>query len=387
MASSRCRRERWLAVLALATIIVAWLIGLKRSQSSLLPHFKQVFPAAERFEAGQDGRFAAWRDQPRPELLGWVTVATADGYGGPIRVAVAVDSNGDIAGARVIEHGETPTFMDRAAGSGLLGSLVGQPAAAFKQQLDGVTGATRTVDALLAAVHQGSRAIVTAELGRQVPAAEAPAIRCGLSEGFLLLLFVLAWFGHRARAGWRRVLRWGCLLGGLTVLGFVANQPLTLAVVNRLLLGYWPQWQSHLYWYLLLGGLLLFLATSNRNPYCEWFCPFGAAQECVAAIGGARGQIPARHLPPLRWAQRGLAWLAIVIALLLRNPGISSYEVFGALFGFFGSAIQFTLLALVLIVGLYLRRPWCRLLCPLRPVTDLVRLGRGWARETWLSQR
>ncbi len=387
-ASSRRRWERWLAVLALATIIAAWLIGSKRSQASLLPHFRQLLPAAERFEAGADGCFAAWRDQPQPELLGWVTVATGDGYGGPVRVAVAVLKSGEIAGATVIEHGETPSFMRRATASGLLGSLPGQPAAAFSAPaLDGLTGATRTLDALVAAVRQGSHAIASAELGLAIPAPAPPAIRWGLPEVVLVLLFGLAWFGHRAPSGWRRGLRWCCLLGGLAVLGFVANRPLTLAMVNRLLLGYWPQWQSHLYWYLLLGGLMLFLIISNRNPYCESFCPFGAAQECVAAVGAARATIPARPLQALRWAQRGLAWLAIVLALLLRNPGISSYEVYGALFGAVGSPLQFSLLALVLIAGLFFRRPWCRLLCPLRPVTDLVRLGRGWARETWLSQR
>ena len=37
-----------------------------------------------------------------------------------------------------------------------------------------------------------------------------------------------------------------------------------------------------------------------------------------------------------------------MLAFLFRNPGISSYEVFGALFAFTGSTVLFALLGIVL---------------------------------------
>ena len=46
------------------------------------------------------------------------------------------------------------------------------------------------------------------------------------------------------------------MLVGLFVLGFVYNAPITLAYIVKLVLGYWPQWQTNLYWYFLIGGIL-----------------------------------------------------------------------------------------------------------------------------------
>ena len=72
--------------------------------------------------------------------------STGRGYGGPLRVAVAIEADGAVAGVRVLEHAETPGFADiLAAGSAWL--------AEFEDGgVDAVTGATVTSGALLDAV-------------------------------------------------------------------------------------------------------------------------------------------------------------------------------------------------------------------------------------------
>jgi polyferredoxin len=177
------------------------------------------------------------------------------------------------------------------------------------------------------------------------------------------------------------------LLTGLFVLGFWYNMPLTLSKVSSLLLGYWPAWQSNLYWYFLIGGILLIATVDGKNSYCAWFCPFGAAQECMGAIGGARHTVARRVGRSLTWVQRALAWAALALAFLFRNPGMSSYEIFGTLFSFTGSAVLFLVLAVVLLLSLFVKRPWCNFLCPLNPVYDLVHLLRAWIIRTWKSRR
>jgi polyferredoxin len=175
------------------------------------------------------------------------------------------------------------------------------------------------------------------------------------------------------------------MLVGMSVLGFVYNRPLTLVFINKILLGFWPEWQLNLYWYILLAGIVLIIAAGKQSPYCEWFCPFGSAQECLGFIGGAKKRIPERYHVLLRWFQRALALSAIVLALLFRNPSVSSYEVFGAFFHLIGSSFNFALLGVVLIVALFLKRPWCSYLCPLRPVTDFIQLIRNWIQELWIK--
>ncbi len=48
-----------------------------------------------------------------------------DGYGGPLRVAVAVDRNGETVGLVIAGHGETTAWMTRVVKSELLRSLIG----------------------------------------------------------------------------------------------------------------------------------------------------------------------------------------------------------------------------------------------------------------------
>ncbi len=179
-------------------------------------------------------------------------------------------------------------------------------------------------------------------------------------------------------------MRWTTLLGGLVFLGFAFNSSFVLAHINMVLLGYWPEWQTHFYWYLLIAGLLLFKATEEWNVYCYDFCPFGAMQEIAAKIGGARPKRLRWH-DGLVWAQRFLTLAAISLALLYRNPGLSSYEIFGTAFRLEGSNFQFALLAIVLLSSLFLHRPWCRHLCPLhRNATEgLFDNTRRIVRTTW----
>jgi NosR/NirI family nitrous oxide reductase transcriptional regulator len=208
-------------------------------------------------------------------------------------------------------------------------------------------------------------------------------IQFGIPEITLIALYVAAWIGHRRKFKYTKQMRWATLITGMLVLGFWYNLPLTISRINSFLLGFWPQWQTNIYWYLLIGGIIFVAFADNKNAYCSWFCPFGAAQECMGVIGGTKYNIPRDHRRTMLWVVRGLAWLAIVIAFLFRNPGISSYEVFGTLFSFTGSTVAFVLLGIVLIVSLFVKRPWCNYLCPLDPVYDIIHLVRAWSLELW----
>jgi polyferredoxin len=105
-------------------------------------------------------------------------------------------------------------------------------------------------------------------------------------------------------------------------------------------------------------------ATAEWNAYCYDFCPFGAAQDVLGLIGGAKSH-PVRWSSGLIWAKRWLIAAAISLALLFRNPGLSSYEIFGTLFRLEGSQLQFSLLAIMIFAAMFFSRPWCRYLCPL----------------------
>lgn len=378
------RNERLLAVIALGTLIAAWAAGGFRAEADKRPFFEQVLPEADRWESLGGDTYSAWKDGQEARLLGYVSTGKAQGYGGTMELAVAVDGNGAILGFTIIGNKETPSFLRRVLRSRLPKALQGKSVGdAFVpgEDIDGVTGATYTARAVADAVRRAGRRIAENQLGLPTPPEIPPRIRFGIPEGVLLALFLGGVLAGRSKAKTRPVWRWTLMLTGLVFLGFISSQPLTLIFINQALLGFWPQWQTHLTWYILMGGVFLLLILRNSTPYCEWFCPFGAVQEILARIGAAHNRIPIRVQTGLRWLPRILAWAAVFMALLTRNPSLYNYDVFGAFFRLVGSNLQFALLGLVLIASLFLRRPWCRYLCPLRPVTDITRMFRKWLLE------
>ncbi len=164
----------------------------------------------------------------------------------------------------------------------------------------------------------------------------------------------------------------------MLLLGFYFNIPVTLSKINSFLLGFWPQWQTGIYWYLLIGGVFLILITTRKNVYCNWICPFGAAQECLAVIGGSKFSIPRKYLYYFYWLQRLLAWFAVIMAFYFRNPAKISYEVFGAFFDLTGTVLLFILLTVFIIGALFIKRPWCKVLCPMNALFDFVNLYTDW---------
>ena len=380
--------QRIAGVVALGAIVAAWVIGAPKQGPDVEPFLHQALPAAIQFAPTEngihEGRNPKKADNP---VVGYVTVAQANGYGGPMHVAVGVDTSGKITGAAIVDHKETPAFFDRIKAERSLGALVGKShtdAFVPGDDIDTVTGATMSFDALAATVRQGSRRLAGEALGLPVKAPSKEPLRLALPEALLALLFVLGLVTYakllRRRPKMRNALRWTTRLAGLVLLGFLLTAPLSIITIHSLLAGSTPDWRANIYWYLLIVIAFGPLALAGRGVYCDTLCPFGAAQD-ILAIGGAKRALPRLLRRPLRWMQRTLALLVIIVALVYRNPGRLDYEVFGTFFTLRGTVFQLAFLGGVLVASLFLLRPWCNVLCPLRAIGDYVRMLRNWARD------
>ena len=89
----------------------------------------------------------------------------------------------------------------------------------------------------------------------------------------LLLLFAAGYVGRRRIIKENQAAAMGYDDHGMVVLGFIFNQPLTISKINMFFLGYWPEWQLNLYWYVLLGGILFVFTADNRNPTVSGSAP------------------------------------------------------------------------------------------------------------------
>lgn len=384
MKVTKVKFERYLGVFAILTILIAWFIGGALKDGSVESYLEQAFPTANTFDEISSDIFAA--KNTNGQTIGYVGIGEANGYGGPLRMAVAVDLTGQVIGVALVDNKETPSYLNKVFQTDFVENMLGKTydqSFELGNDIDGVTSATYTSTGIANAIRQASVDIAGEQLNLPVPVESRPKIVFGLPEISLIGLFIVGYLGRRKVIKKTKLLRWGTMLTGMIVLGFIFNRPLTLSKINMFLMGYFPEWHTNLYWYLLLGGILFVFTADNRNPYCEWFCPFGAVQECMGAIGGAKPRVSRNQQRIIDWVQRGMAWLAIIIALLLRNPGVTSYEIFGTIFQLNGSTISFAVLGIVLIASLFSHRFWCRALCPIRPVEGFIRLIRAWIMELW----
>ena len=382
------RKQDGIRLGVIAWIVVCWWIGADRAGVDLRPFLDEAWPDAGRFEELEDDSYRVIGGEG--EVLGYVTTGTASGYGGPLRVAVSMTSDGVVESVAVVEHRETPSFFRTVVDGRFLTRLVGktnEDPIVLGDDVDGISGATYTSLAMTQSVHRAAREIAREFLELEVPPDKRRVV-FGLPEIVLILLFTIAVSRRRIKGKVSTVLRWTTLLGGLVFLGFLFNSPFVLAHINMVLIGYWPEWQTHIFWYILIIGLLLFKATEEWNVYCYDFCPFGTLQEIAAKIGGAKPK-KLRWSKGLLWAQRLLTLAAISLALIYRNPGLSSYEIFGTAFALEGSNFQFALLAIILLSSLFLYRPWCRHLCPLHKnaTEGLFDNTRRIARTAWQKLR
>ena len=387
VSEARRRRQiarRRLAAATLALIAAAWVAGFFYNRREVAGSVADVLPGAARVEPCGDA-FVGYGPDP-DQIVGYAAVGRARGYGGPIKVLVGIDPDGKVLGLDVLEHGESPAFFRLLRARGFLdtfvGRTVGEPLL-VGEDLDAVSGATLTAEGVAAGVRRSLRASAADGLRMPLPP-ERSRVKFGPPEITLILLFAFGYLGRRVPdRRRRRTLRRASLLVGLLTLGFLFAAPLTLAHVVALIGGHWPDWHNYVYWYLLIGGVLVFTVLEGGNPYCGWLCPFGAYQECLGTLAGAGSLRPRKLHHALAWMRRGLALAAIVLGLVLRRPGAVSYEPFGALFGFVGDALQWGLLLLVTAVGLLLFRPFCEYLCPVRPSIEFIAAGRRWAKEAW----
>jgi uncharacterized protein with FMN-binding domain len=360
------KRRDWIRLAVIVWFVACWFIGSSRGLSDLGPFFELAFPDATESVRISDTLSRA--DGPDGGVLGYMTVASASGYGGPLSLVVAVDLEGKASSLSVVRHRETPAFVERLKRVNFLDRLAGrtyQDAIQLGEDVDGVSGATYSARALTQSVRRAIDEVAQGPLDLPVPERERRVV-FGAQEAVLLCLFAAAVAQRRLKISKqvKNRMRWASLIAGLVTIGFLYNHPFVLAHINMVMLGYWPEWQTHLFWYILIIGLFVFKATDRWNVYCYDFCPFGAAQDLLGLIGGARSR-RVRWSEALIWAKRGLITAAISLALVYRNPSFTSYEIFGTAFRLEGSIFQFALLAIMLFAAMFYSRPWCRFLCPL----------------------
>jgi len=370
------RLERILAIISLILVVTAGVLGLRREALEVHNYLNGIIPDGHRAIALGGERFAIYAaDSLSPNS--YLINESSPAYGGEMLVSVLIDTSGVILDLKVARHRETPSFMEKIERKALRKSLIGKSyddPFVIGADVDVVSGATCTSQAIISCARQSSGNIARDQLSLKVTEPEAPHLEIGIPEIALLVLYMLALIGIYKLKRFRKVMRWITMLGGLIILGFWFSVPLTLSKLNSFLMGYLPDWHTQLYWYLMIGGFILSILITRKNIYCNWICPLGGLQECIGSIGGARARFSRRFNGIMRWVQRGVALLAILLALYFRNPVQLNYEIFGVALSLTGATYLFIFTGFFIVSSLFIKRSWCTYMCPAVPVEDMLRL-------------
>jgi len=196
--------------------------------------------------------------------------------------------------------------------------------------------------------------------------ARAQAVDIAVFTGFTVLALV-SFFRRDKR------LKYVTLVACVALLGFWKSQLITIVNIFGLIGLDLPIFRYSLAWYLLATFTVASTVLWGRL-YCGRMCAFGALTQLMDAT------LPAswRYEPTLKLERRlsfikyVLLGAAILYFLVTRDRLIYRYIEPFWMFGFHGSVVMWTLLAMLLVATLFVRNVYCRFLCPVGAALGVI---------------
>jgi predicted membrane-bound spermidine synthase/Na+-translocating ferredoxin:NAD+ oxidoreductase RnfG subunit len=296
------------------------------------------------------------------------------GFGGRINLAVYVDPNGTLIDFHVISSNETPAYLDLLNRRDtndvtwldrLKGRRLFQPEPFA--DVDAVTGATVSSEAILAAMQTSGHRFAIQVLGRSVETTATGRIyQAKYSPDkhavYLIGAFVLALIVIYRGGFWSRL---AVLLLNLVVGGIWLNAQFSSEQMATLLSFHAPTAA-------LTGVFLLIIAVPLSvalfgNIYCGYICPFGAAQELLGHV------IPRKFKPSIttdkmrlpRFVKYAVLFILILVFFFSRKHTTLRVDLLISVWRphFWGESLL-VVVAIALIGSALYSRFWCRYLCP-----------------------
>lgn len=296
-------------------------------------------------------------------IVAFLSFGKANGYGGPLEVAVLADTLGGIVDVELVTYNETFSYIKKLKSKNYFRQFQQKRVNSkflINKDVEAVSGATISSNAIALAVRNASYTISTHQLDIETPKIEKKW-QITYKEGIVLFIFVLGVFTLLKKS---KKLRYLSLALSFIFLGFVFNASISVAHFGRLSLGYIPDLHEHLVWWILMGGSFLGIFIWGKNIYCHAVCPFQATQVLLNKLSGINLRLGPKIIRVIKNTPLFLLWLSLVMILISTNPTISSYEPFALLFSLDGVGIQWYILPTSLIGALFISNFFCRFFCP-----------------------
>ena len=293
------------------------------------------------------------------------------GFAGPIHMLSYVSANGKIQNFTVLESDETPNYLNQILKSKNI--FLGQKLINSNKnyRINAITGATVTSSTISRVLFDAGtkffeKALVKKSQQAKIEISKTATI---LPLALLVLFTILAIIIRNINRRW---IRYCFLIGVVAILGVMLNLQYSTGQVYAL-----TSLKIHLSFlntFLFLCIAIPVLIMIFGNIYCGYLCPFGAFQEFVHVIFNSLLKRLGIILPKLnktmwqlgRTIKYIILFILLVIFILTKDKTIpEGADILPYVFSFFASSnLILYFIIFLIVVSLFYKRFWCRVLCP-----------------------
>ena len=300
------------------------------------------------------------------------------GYNSITPLNIYLDSEDKIVEVEVCDNRESRGYLNKVISSGFLDLWDGMiPYEAARHHVDAVSGCTFSSTAIAQSLQ-----IKMAQLSEQNAKSfswDWSLFVRQLCVFIVTILALICFFNPK-----KKILRRVTLLLSIAVLGFWTNSLLSLALFcNWIANGVSLALQLPI---LIIAALAILLPLfTKKSFYCQYLCPFGAAQEFVGMLCSQKAKVESQKSSKIKsniFKIFSILRKVILIVLLIifaigTGLDLSVVEPF-PIFNYqsigFGLAI---FAAVILIISIFIKRPWCNYLCPTGTLLEAFRRVRN----------
>ena len=307
------------------------------------------------------------------------------GYNSTTPLTIFLNENDRISEVEICENRETRGYLNKVINSGYLDLWDGlTPKEAATHNVDAVSGCTFTSIAVAQSL-QIKMQDLSKEKGKI--AIDRKLLTRQICIVLVTILSAICFFNPNKT----KILRYVTLLLSIAILGFWTNSLLSLALFyNWITNGISLAIQLPL---LIIAVLAILLPLfTKKSFYCQYLCPFGAAQEFVGGIGlkvkGKRGQQTTDNRQQTLFTKANifnffavLRKVILLVLLLIVALGVGldlsvvePFPIFNYQSIGFGVAI---FAAVIIVASVFIKKPWCNYLCPTGTLLESFRRLRN----------
>jgi len=376
--------KKVLVALAVISLIVAGVFGQFAYTTDIEPYLPDVFPNATSFELivsqPVENNYLYLATDEDGFAMGYVSAANGNGYVGPMTTTVGWSLDGVITNVQVAEHHETPAWYNRLFEQDFFDQYIGRSYSdplVLDDDIDAASGATRSSTGISVGIADG-RQILSEYLGDPFPQPEEP-FKFGINE-IILLAGIGMVIMFRTLPPLKKLSkgRYITLAFGFFIFGVWISSPLSLVNFIVWPVGFIPPWQTSIFLYILVFGIVGMALLFAKNIWCFWICPFAAVQEVMHVVGGGRVRPVTKRQQLLRNTRYFVLWLAVFMVLVTHKPELAVFEPWNTLFSLEGTPEQWILVVATLVVAIFIYDFWCHYLCPVGATMDIVLKIRMW---------